>query len=251
MDPQDTREDKARRPHVVLDAPSRVLKAKKIIDMVGPERFAHARRILEIGCGSGVIAHTLAELGGPGLQVFAVDVVDNRLVHDGYDFTRVEGTTLPFDDGLFDIVITNHVIEHVGDVGDQLHHLGEIRRVLAHDGIGYLAVPNTWRLVEPHYRLPFLSWLPAALADRYVRATGRGTYYDCVPLAHGEAVELFDRGGFRSQDKTVEALRATLELEFPRSRVATWIRTRVPSAAIALGMCIMPTYVFLLKPKQP
>ena len=60
MDPQDTREDKARRPHVVLDAPSRVLKAKKIIDMVGPERFAHARRILEIGCGSGVIAHTLA-----------------------------------------------------------------------------------------------------------------------------------------------------------------------------------------------
>lgn len=251
MDPTSMRDDKSRQPHVVLDAPSRVLKAKKIIEIVGAERFARARRILEIGCGSGVIAHTLAELGGPGLQVFAVDVADNRLVHDGYAFSRVEGTSLPFDDDMFDIVITNHVIEHVGETRDQLHHLEEIRRVLAEGGTTYLAVPNTYRLVEPHFRLPLLSWLPASLADRYVRATGRGTYYDCVPLAHGEAIALFDRAGFHSQDKTIDALRTTLALEFPRSRIATWVRTHVPSAAIALGMAIMPTFVFILKPKTP
>ena len=52
-------EDRTRRPHVVLDAPSRVLKAEKIVALLGPERFARARRVLEIGCGSGVIASTL------------------------------------------------------------------------------------------------------------------------------------------------------------------------------------------------
>ena len=242
-------EDRTRRPHVVLDAPSRVLKAEKIVALLGPERFARARRVLEIGCGSGVIASTLKRLGSPDLEVHAVDVVDNRLTHDGFAFRLVEGTTLPYDDDTFDVVITNHVIEHVGDVDAQLHHLAEIRRVLRKDGRVYLAVPNTYRLVEPHFRLPFLSWLPRPLADRYVRLTGKGTHYDCVPLAHGEAFALFDRGGFDTRDVTIDGLRTTLALEFPRNRIATFLRTRVPNAAIALGMPIMPTFIFILDPK--
>jgi hypothetical protein len=32
-------------------------------------------------------------------------------------------------------------------------------------------------VVEPHYRLPFLSYLPYGVADRYVRATGRADRY--------------------------------------------------------------------------
>ena len=242
-------EDRTRRPHVVLDAPSRVLKAEKIVALLGPERFAKARRILEIGCGSGVIASTLKRLGSPDLEVHAVDVVDNRLTHDGFAFRLVEGTTLPYDDDTFDVVITNHVIEHVGDLDAQLHHLSEIRRVLRPEGRVYLAVPNTWRLVEPHFKLPLLSWLPRPLADRYVRATGKGTHYDCVPLAHGEAIALFDRGGFRTQDATIDALRTTLALEFPRNRIAGFVRRHLPNAAVALGMPIMPTFVFLLDPK--
>ena len=31
--------------------------------------------------------------------------------------------------------------------------------------------------MEPHYKLPFLSYLPPALADRYVRASGRADHY--------------------------------------------------------------------------
>jgi hypothetical protein len=31
--------------------------------------------------------------------------------------------------------------------------------------------------MEPHYRLPLLSWLPPSLADNYLRATGRGERY--------------------------------------------------------------------------
>ena len=37
-----------------------------------------------------------------------------------------------------------------------MKHLREIRRVLRRDGLAYLAVPNRWALVEPHYRLALL-----------------------------------------------------------------------------------------------
>src|SRR3546814_9833619 len=67
---------------------------------------------------------------------------------------------LPFADDSFDVVLSNHVIEHVGEQPEQLAHLSELRRVLTPGGIGYLAVPNRWMLVEPHYRLAFLSWWP-------------------------------------------------------------------------------------------
>lgn len=240
-----------RQPHAVLDAPSRVLKARKIVALVGEERFARARRVLEVGCGSGVIARTLGEIGSPGLQVSAVDVADNRLVHDGYAFTQVDGTALPFADAAFDVVVTNHVIEHVGDATAQLHHLQEIRRVLARDGIVYFAVPNRWRLVEPHFRLPLLSWFPQRVADAYVRLFGGGTHYDCRPLGARTARVLFERSGFAWVDCTAEALRATLAIEFPRHRVARWLRTLLPRWAIAFGMPVMPTFVYLLTHGEP
>lgn len=239
--------DKLRLPHAVLDEPSRILKARKIAALLGADAFAQARRILEIGCGSGVIAATLARLGRPGLEVVAVDVADNRLLLEGYEFRKVDGTELPFDAATFDIVVTNHVIEHVGNEAAQLHHLQEIARVLAPSGVAYLAVPNKWRVVEPHYRLPVLSWLPQTLADRYLRALGRGSYYDCRPLSHGQAVRLFARAGFATDDMTVAAIRLTLEIEFPRSRLLAAVRRHVPDFLLRLCMPMIPTMIFRLR----
>jgi ubiquinone/menaquinone biosynthesis C-methylase UbiE len=51
----------------------------------------------------------------------------------------ITGTHLPFADDSFDVVLSNHVIEHVEDQGE---HLKELRRVLREDGICYLATPN-------------------------------------------------------------------------------------------------------------
>src|SRR3546814_16314610 len=67
-----------RRPHAALDRETRVRKARKIAAIVGGDRFRTARAILEVGCGSGVIASVLAHLAGGNANVHAVDVVDNR-----------------------------------------------------------------------------------------------------------------------------------------------------------------------------
>jgi hypothetical protein len=51
------------------------------------------------------------------------------------------------------------------------------------DGVCYFAGPNKYELVEPHYRLPFLSWLPRGLADRYMQVTGKGSSYPEKPYS--------------------------------------------------------------------
>jgi ubiquinone/menaquinone biosynthesis C-methylase UbiE len=245
---RDTATERTRLPHVVMDRDSRVWKARKIIALIGEERFLRARRILEIGCGSGVIAATLRELGGPRLEVHAVDVVDSRSETAGYAFQLVTGTRLPFVDASFDIVISNHVIEHVGPRPDQLEHLREVHRILAPDGLGYLAVPNKWRLVEPHFRLPLLSWLPQSLADRYVRTTGRGTHYDCLPLSMRDALGLFGEAGFEASDATIAAFRATVDIEFQAHGAFARASRATPDAVVRLAERAMPTFVFLLRP---
>lgn len=91
---------------------------------------------LDIGCGNGDISKYLARRN----EHYAVDVEDKRRDKEGsYSFSIVDSEILPFDDELFDVVISHHVIEHVQDQG---LHLGEIRRVLKSDGVVYVAMPN-------------------------------------------------------------------------------------------------------------
>src|SRR5690606_9235376 len=123
------------------------------------------------------------------------DVRDVRIAKEGYEFSLVSGTTLLFDDLKFDVVISNHVIEHVGTQVDQKHHLKEIYRVLKNDGIAYLAVPNRWMLIEPHYKLAFLSWLPHFLRTDYLRLMGKGEFFDCEPLELKQSELLFKEAG--------------------------------------------------------
>lgn len=232
--------------HVILDAGSREQKAAKIISLLSPERIKAARRILEVGCGSGVIAGELARLGGDQVEVHAVDVEDNRVQPEGYHFQLVTDATLPFEPGYFDIVISNYVIEHVANDEDQLVHLQEIARVLHADGVAYLGLPNRWRLVEPHFRLPLLSWFPRRLSDAYVRVTGRGTRYDCLPLSLGRARALIGKAGLHERNITLAALRETLAVEQPTGILSRVVRRLVPDWCLALGIPIMPVYIFLL-----
>lgn len=147
-----------RSPHAALARDGRYRKGRKIERLLGLAPAATPLRLLEVGASSGWISHYFAHGTTGEYDVEAVDVVDNRQSRDGYRFTPVAGTALPFADGAYDVVISNHVIEHVGDDDEQARHLRELHRVLKSGGSGYLAVPNRWMLVEPHYRLAFLRW---------------------------------------------------------------------------------------------
>lgn len=239
-------EVRIRQPHVVLDLPSRDRKALKIERLLNLTTRPQPLHLLEIGTGAGGIAHYFATHPRLHCNVAAVDVCDNRVVRDGYEYHHVQGVELPFDDASFDVVITNHVIEHVGDAQTQHRHLTEIRRVVKPDGIGYLAVPNRWMLTEPHFRLKFLSWWPHAWRTPYLRLMRKGIFYDCEPLQMKQLERMLAAAGFRYRNLCIEALRATFEIERPSSAVTRMLRA-TPDAMLAPLRRIIPTLIYRIQ----
>src|SRR5450432_1725879 len=94
-----------RQPHAMLDPEERRSKAEKIRHLLALSDLRdRSLRILEIGTGSGAIAHYFATCSGLDCDVEAVDVIDQRRVTDGYRFHLVDGVRLPFEAASFDVV---------------------------------------------------------------------------------------------------------------------------------------------------
>jgi len=166
----------------MLNEESRRRKAAKIISVLqhflGRENL-DGLKALDIGCSTGFIAD---ELHKAGAKVTGLDIDEPGLqgarkrFGDNIEFICAGGEAIPAPAQSFDIVVFNHIYEHVVDADAVMT---DIKRVLRPDGVVYLGLGNRLGIVEPHYKLPFLSWLPKAAADRYVRATGRAsTYYE-------------------------------------------------------------------------
>ncbi|MDF4023921.1 methyltransferase domain-containing protein [Luteibacter sp. PPL201] len=237
-----------RQGHATLDLSSRAAKGLKIERLLEPSP-PRGGRLLEVGTGAGGIAHYFATRSSYAFEVDAVDVDDRRQVRDGYRFTPVHSTALPFDADTFDVVISNHVIEHVGLQDDQLHHLQEIRRVLKPGGIAYLAVPNRWMPVEPHFRVPLLSWWPRALRSPWLRLWRRGRVYDCEPLTLTALLDLIARANLHGDVASVKAFRAWVAIESPGGILIRAL-ARLPDRWLEHLRALIPTHVCVLH-KRP
>jgi 2-polyprenyl-3-methyl-5-hydroxy-6-metoxy-1,4-benzoquinol methylase len=166
----------------MLNEQSRRQKAAKIVSVL--EHFLGREdldglKVLDIGCSTGFISD---ELRGAGAKVTGLDIDEPGLeaarerFGDGIEFICAGGEDIPAPAQSFDIVIFNHIYEHVVDADAVMT---DIKRVLRPDGVVYLGLGNRLGIIEPHYKLPFLSWLPKRAADRYIRATGKAsTYYE-------------------------------------------------------------------------
>lgn len=234
------------RTHAILDQNSRAKKAQKIEYLTNLDASLKGGKMLEVGSGSGFIVSYFSESVYGAQGSYAVDVVDQRQIFGGYNFQLVDDVNLPFPDEKFDFIISNHVIEHVGDNDKQSKHLQEIYRCLQKNGVLYFAVPNRWRIVEPHYKLPFLSWLPEKLASRYLNSTRSITPYDCRPLSRKEAVSILSNAGFDVQDRTLDAIPAVGKLE---GNKYLRVITSLPKSFWRIFSFIMPTLIFICRKK--
>jgi SAM-dependent methyltransferase len=243
-----TSAENVRHGHAVLDLASRKQKGEKIerlLDLRGD----FPKHLLEIGTGSGGIAHYFGTQTAGRFNVDAVDVTDTRQVSDGYGFHLVTSTALPFESASFDVVLTNHVIEHVGDRAAQRAHLAEIARVLKPDGVAYLAVPNRWMLVEPHYKLAFLSWLPHSWRSAYLRLARKGTFYDCEPLQQNEVEAIARDARLVARNRSVDAFRLTIAIEGDKG----WLARRVAALSdttLRRLTPVIPTHIYTMTHPQ-
>lgn len=116
-----------------------------ILSQVAAAKQAAKRslRILDVGCGDGVITRRLHE-AFPEETIEAVDADPVRLERAraacaGVTFRLEDAGTLPYDTGAFDIVLCHHVLEHVED---DRRLLNECHRVLVPGGLLVLGIPH-------------------------------------------------------------------------------------------------------------
>jgi ubiquinone/menaquinone biosynthesis C-methylase UbiE len=81
-------------------------------------------------------------------------------------FVKGDGTALQFEDKHFDLVFSNSVIEHVGNLDMQLLFAKEMMRC---GKSIYLQTPNKFFFIEPHLIAPFMHWMPFSITRYLVR----------------------------------------------------------------------------------
>ncbi|MCC6176361.1 MAG: methyltransferase domain-containing protein [Chloroflexi bacterium] len=188
-------------------------------------------RLLDLGCGYGGLSIHAARRGA---AVTAVDTSTHKLetlAHriaaerwpPGASLTALSAsaTSLPFETGTFDSIVTLGVIEWVplGEPGPdpraiQVQALAEIARVLEPGGTYVLGTKNRWfpiNLVrEPQVRWPLVNHLPRGAA-RAVAGTAYGRDYRTYVHSLDDWQAMLSEAGFRS----VRALLPVYFYQFP------------------------------------
>lgn len=127
----------------------------------GPETL----RIIDVGCGRG---DTVAWLCAQGWDAYGIDISPKYiqlgreyLARQGADPARLQllngDFTYPFPDNMFDVVLSDQVIEHVADLES---FASEVARISAPGASGLHIFPARWHPIEAHLRSPFVHWLP-------------------------------------------------------------------------------------------
>ena len=125
--------------------------APHVVDMGD---VAAGQSVLDVACGTGVVARAAAVRVGPEGRVVGVDVNPAMLtvaerVCRGVELRRGDVSDLPFDPGTFDAVLCQMALMFFAD---RQRAIGEMGRVVKPDGTVVVMVPSSLD-AQPAYRL--------------------------------------------------------------------------------------------------
>ncbi|UCD17963.1 MAG: class I SAM-dependent methyltransferase [Candidatus Zixiibacteriota bacterium] len=166
---------------VLYDEDERRKKANKVLAVCRHYSGQPLEKLvcLDLGASTGIMTEQFArhfkKVIAIDLDVVGLKSAKECDCPDNIHFVCTDGTTAGLADESVDVVICNQIYEHV-DNQDGL--LSEIYRVMRYSGFCYFGAGNRYVLIEGHYFLPFLSWLPHWLADIYMKAAGKKGIYD-------------------------------------------------------------------------
>jgi ubiquinone/menaquinone biosynthesis C-methylase UbiE len=121
--------------------------ARDLIERARP--IGPSERLLDLGCGTGIVARLLRERLGGAASIVGVDMNPQMIAHartlaPELDWREGSAMALPFADGAFDLVLCQEMLQFAPDRAVALR---EIRRVLSPGG---RLVASTWRPRSEH-----------------------------------------------------------------------------------------------------
>jgi SAM-dependent methyltransferase len=235
---------------ILYQQPGRRKKAEKVLRVLSAYYGGSLSRLtaVDVGASTCLMTEMFAEEIG---TVIALDEDHVGLKHgrdrgicDNLRFLRADGTCVALADESVDIVICNQVYEHVLD---QEGLAREIHRILKPDGFCYFGAGSRYVLIEGHYFLPFLSWMPLKWSSRYLRLMGRKIDYDVYLLSYYKLKKLlreFDIDDFTTRVLTQPEKYAAEDLVKPGS-----IWTKLPPRLYEWAKPMLPGWAWVLTKK--
>lgn len=182
-------------------------------------------RVLDVGCGTGIVARKLALQLGDAVAVTGIDASPNMLAvaraastRDGVTVDWHEGRAeqLPFAEHSFDLVLSQFALMFFAD---RTAALAEMRRVLAERG---QVVVSVWQGLDRH---PFYQTLHDVIQHRL----GMSALQDIFSLGDADDLRgLVAAAGFRR----IELARTSMTARFPSPEAFLAGEIEVDTAAI-------------------
>lgn len=242
---------------ILFDPAGRLEKAAKVVAVLSDYFGDRASQVtvVDIGCSTGIMTRHFAGAFGCviGLDNDHVGVLHGRRLAEqaGIPSSRLQflagdGCSMPLATNSVDAVICNQVYEHVDD---QPALMSEIYRILKPGGACYFGIGTRHVLVEGHYKLPFLSWVPHTVAHVYMKLAGKDAKYDVRLLSYRNLKIL--SAAFGIVDYTIDVIKhGERYCDFSRGRIRRFV-ARWPSWLLRAILPVIPVHVWaIVKPQE-
>jgi SAM-dependent methyltransferase len=113
--------------------------------------------VLDVG-GTETVWEIIGFVNQPDIQITIINIEPSETSYNNISLVVGDARDMrQFRDHQFDVVYSNSVIEHVGDLVDMRRMAREIQRVGKRF---FLQTPNRYFPIEPHFVFPFFQFLP-------------------------------------------------------------------------------------------
>jgi len=141
------------------------------------------KRVLDVGCGDGVLSYLIAKEGasvsGVDYSDIAIRFANEKTASLAIDFRQASAYELPYDDNQFDGVVSSDVIEHLADVSS---YLDEMHRVTKPGG--HIIISTPIRITEePLDKMHVVEWFQSEFKDIIEAKWANSNYHYSHPIA--------------------------------------------------------------------
>ena len=232
----------------MYDDEGRSRKARTIVAVLN-DFFATGLRslsLLDIGASTGIVDNHLADhfaaVVGIDIDQPAISFANRHHNKANLNFMLGDAMNLAFRDSSFDVIVCAQIYEHMPD---SKRLMSEVHRVLKPGGICYFSAGNRLNIIEPHYRLPFLSVIPRPLAHAYLRLSGRGRFYYEKHLSYWGLRKLVRR--FEMHDYTAKIVSNPRLFHAEYMIRPDSIKGKIGRFVVHFAYSLCPGYIWLLR----